>query len=272
MSTQPTARAAEPFGALVSEHRPSRDHARAYLLLVAFSLAAVFISLGWGVIRWYLAYTDYGPALVWRWSGPAFIVASASGLLCLAGLILASRHRGMEIRVHENGLVVVHGRKGTRIPWGEILSVRTSAIRYGPPGLIREREADLVIEYRGLGPDNPGHKTAPRRLRLTHALSGFEGLAAELKQRIYPHLVGAYSEAFNRGNAVSFGKLELTPDGVRVSKRVVPWKSLAGVNLDRGLLTIRAKEAGGAAIRIAAHRVPNVELCVQLIQYLSQRS
>jgi hypothetical protein len=272
VTTQPSTRVVEPFGALISEHRPSKDQGRGYLILVGLSLLGVFLAMVWGLIRWYLAYTQYGPALVWRWSGPAFALAAALAALCLAGIILASRDRGVEIRVHENGLVILRGRRGKRVPWGEIESVRTSSVRYGPPGLARRREADLVLHFRKVGAGNPAPAPNPRRLRLTHALSGFEILSAELKQRVYPHLVGEYSESFNRGQSLAFGKLQLTPEGVRLRKRLVPWKSFGEVRLDRGLLLVRPKGNGGATIRIAAHRIPNVDLCVQLIQYLSQQA
>jgi hypothetical protein len=272
VTTQPSARVLEPFGALISEHRPSKDQGRGYLILVGLSLLGVFLAMAWGLIRWYMAYTQYGPALVWRWSGPSFAVAAALAAVCLAGIILASRSRGIEIRVYENGLVILRGRKGTRIPWGEIESVHTSSVRYGLPGLARRHEVDLVLHFRRVGAGNPAPAPNPRRIRLTHALGGFETLGEELKQRVYPHLVGEYSESFNRGQPVAFGGLKLTAEGVRLKKRLVAWKSFGEVRLDRGVLLVRPKENNGGAIRIAAHRIPNVELCVQLIQYLSQRA
>lgn len=263
----------EQFGPLVSEHRPRTEIARGYLALAALCLVGAAAAAGIGLVRWYLAYSHYGPALVWRWSTPAFLTAGALGGVVLAAVVAAGRVRGLAVLVHENGLVLLRGRRGTWIPWNQVLSVRTSSIRYGPPGFARRREADLVLQYDKTPSGNPHTQPDSRSIRLPHTLAELENLGAAVKQRVYPLLLEAYSEAFNRGSPVVFGRLHLTADGLRVRKRMIPWKSLGEASLARGDLLIRpAPSADASAVRVPAHRVPNVELCLQLIQYLSQRA
>jgi hypothetical protein len=226
-----------------------------------------------GVVRWYLAYTHFGPALVWRWSSPAFLTAGGLGILCIVAMLAAGRARGLSIRVHRNGLMILRGRRGTWVPWNRILSVQTSSIRYGPPGFPRRREAGLVLRYEGSKSANPGPKPRVRSIRLTYALEGIEDLAAAVKERVYPLLLEASSESFNRGNPLVFGKVHLTKAGIQAGNRILSWKGLGEISLTRGELVVRpAAGSGGATVRVAAHRVPNVELCVQLIQYLSKRA
>jgi hypothetical protein len=244
-----------------------------YWVLGALSAVGMVVAATVGLVRWYLAYSHYGPALVWRWSSPALLTAGGLAVAGIVALVAAGRVRGLTVRVHGNGLMVLRGRRRTWIPWNRIQSIQTSAIRYGPPGFARRREADLRVRYQGEGRSNPGPKAATRSIRLTHALVGLESLGATAKERAYPLLLEGLSESFNQGNPVAFGVLHLTTEGLQVKKRLLPWKGLGDVTLARGQLVIRP-EVGRSAplIRIPAHRVPNVELCVQLIQYLSQRA
>jgi len=270
MTTQPSS---VQLGALLHEHPPRVDLGRSHLALAAVSVIGMVGAAGVGVVRWYLAFSHFGPALVWRWSSPAFLIAAGLGIAGMVAILTAWRLRGVSVRVHQNGLMVLRGRRGTWIPWNRILSVQTSLIRYGPPGFARRREAGLVLRYHKPGSGNPAPKPGWRSIRLTHALDGIENLGAAVKERVYPLLLEASSESFNRGIPLVFGKLHLTTQGLQVRKRLLPWTALGEISLARGELVIRPAAArGGPTFRIAAHRVPNVELCVQLIQYLSQQA
>jgi hypothetical protein len=151
--------------------------------------------------------------------------------------------------------------------------VRTSSIRYGLPGFPRQREADLVVEYEKAPSGNPNPAAGSRSVRLPHTLGDLEGLGASVKARVYPLLLEAYSASFNRGRPVEFGNVHLTKEGIRVHKQVLPWKSLSEAGVARGDLVLRgAPSSGTTLLRIPAHRVPNVELCLQLIQYLGRKA
>jgi hypothetical protein len=270
MSSSPSS---EQLGPLVSEHHPRDEIARGYGVLAALSLVGAGAAAAVGLVRWYLAYSHYGPALVWRWSTPAFLMAAGLGVVSLGAVFAAGRVHGLAVRVHENGLVLLRGRRGTWIPWNEIRTVQTSSIRYGLPGFPRQREADLVVEYEKTPSGNPHPTRGPRSVRLPHTLGGMESLGTSVKARVYPLLLEAYSASFNRGQPIEFGRVHLTAEGLRVGKQVFPWKSLSEASLARGELVLRGTPSSGTSLlRIPAHRVPNVELCLQLIQYLGQKA
>ncbi len=263
----------DELGPPVSEHHPRDEIARGYRVLAALCLVGAGAAAAVGLVRWYLAYSHYGPALVWRWSTPAFVMAAGLGVVALGAVTAAGRVHGLAVRVHENGLVLLRGRRGTWIPWNQIRTVRTSSIRYGLPGFPREREADLVLEYEKAPSGNPHPAPGSRTVRLPHTLGGLESLGAAVKERVYPLLLGAYSASFNQGRPIEFGKVQLTTDGPRVGKQLLPWKSLSEASLARGDLVLRGSPSSGTSlVRIPAHRVPNVELCLQLIQYLGQKA
>src|SRR3972149_5313032 len=145
MTTQPSS---VQLGALLHEHRPRVELGRSHLALAAVSAIGMVGAAGVGVVRWYLAYSHFGPALVWRWSSPAFLIAAGLGIAGMVAILTAWCLRGVSVRVHQNGLMVLRGRRGTWIPWNRILSVQTSLIRYGPPGFAPRR---------GGGPGLRGH-------------------------------------------------------------------------------------------------------------------
>ncbi len=270
MTTQPSL---VQLGKLLREHRPKAELSRGYHALAGVAALGALTASAVGVVRWFLAYSHFGPALVWRWSSLAFLIAAGLWIVCVASIFTAGRLRGLSVRLHRNGLMILRGRQRIWIPWSRVLAIQTSFIRYGPPGFARRREAGLILRYLEPKSGNPEPKPVIHSIRLTHALDGIEELGAAVKERVYPLLLETSSESFNRGNSLIFGKLQLTAKGLQVGDRLLPWKGLGEISLARGELVIRPSSGSdGPAFRMAAHRVPNVELCVQLIQYLSQQA
>ena len=92
------------------------------------------------------------------------------------------------------------------------------------------------------------------------------GLAEFIKSQVYPGLLEEYRRKYNQGDPLSFGPLILTAKDVRREDQILQWENLGRVSLGRGMLSLEATD--GQGIRIPAHRVPNVEICTQLIEHL----
>ncbi len=209
----------------------------------------------------FIAYTEYGPLLVGRWAAPPAIIGVA--LLAL-GLILgwrAWRTARLRIRLHAHGIAVVRGRRGRALPWEEVLTVWSRVERIGMPWASGPSRQRLEIEA-----------SDGRRVRLTEQLENFKILSQAVKSRVYPALLAAYTESFNQGRPIAFGPLILHKQGLRNGRRgPFGWSDVNSATLAAGRLTIELAGPGrGSRWKVPAHRIPNVELCAQLIQEIQQ--
>ena len=259
----PTDDATSPsFGPLIDVYGPSLRRRSVRLALLGVGLLASLVAFGVGGYRWYLAYTHYGPAVVWPWSLPWFSAGALFALLTLVVLIMLLAHRRLEVRLYQGGLVYQGRGPQIALAWNQVRQIRASAVRYGIFGLIWGGEMDIWLEGSG-----------ERRLHLTRAFSNLPELVDSIKQKVYPLLLASYTRAFNRGGTLAFGPLEMNGQGLTKGSQKMAWGELESAVLDRGVLTLQPVRSSRARrIRLPAHQVPNVDICLQLIQNLGQRA
>jgi len=215
------------------------------------------VTIGFGLHRWFLAYTHYGPAVIWRWSGPWFLAALGLSPALILGLVSIWRSRRTWVAIYPSGLVYHQGRREASLPWPEIQSLRTvsSLLGGGQPSA-------LLIEA-----------TDGRRLRLTRDLLAFEELVRQIKEQVYPRMHKALAQSFNRGQPLQFGPVHLDRQGLAVRQRRLAWEQIGQAELAGGFLRIQPVNGlGQPAIRLPASHVPNVDLCLQMIQSMLERS
>jgi hypothetical protein len=256
----PTAfRVQERLGPPLREHRPRRGSQRGYTvagwLLLAIGLGAGLLAAGRGLF----AYETFGPLAVERWAAPP---AYASAILLAVGLGLLWLGRGpsrMVVRQHARGLAIERGRRGSAIPWDDIKHVYTSSVRYGPGPLALGHQEELVLVTRD-----------GRRYRLRQALDDFDELVTAVKRGAYPTLLDTYTRAFNQAQSIAFGPLQLAPEGIHNGRKVLSWNQVGQARLERGWLVVDPSDAkAGPRLRFPARAVPNVDVCLQLIQELT---
>lgn len=219
-------------------------------------ILGVLVCLSVGAWRWGLAYTNYGPAVVWRWSVPWFTGALGLTPLAALGFLSLWRTRKTKILVYPSGILYRRAGRSINLPWQEIVAIRT----VGPwPGL----------RLLGVGrPLSLSLETADgRTLRFSQELSDFKSLVDTVKGKVYPPMLRAYTQRFNSGGTLQFGPITLRPEGVQVGQRQLPWKLLHGASLDGGELTLfPTPETKLKPIKLSAAQVPNIDLCFQMIQ------
>lgn len=256
------ARLQSRLGPIARVHRVRSGLRRTQFWAAVTLAAAAGAAWLFAAARGLIAYTAYGPLLVPRWVGAPLALGLALALGAAWMAARAWRASRVRVRLHASGLAILRGRRGQALTWGDVRRVWSRAERTGLPGLPGTRRVRLEIEA-----------VDGRRLRLDDRLEDFESLAAAVKAGVYPRLLAEYTRAFNGREPIQFGPLRLTPDGVVDPRRgeLIGWKEIRGASLAGGRVLIETARPGRrAALRVTAHRVPNVELCTQLIQEIGQ--
>ena len=251
------------LGSILRVHRV-RPSLRRGAMLGALGLASAAVLLWtYGAYRGFVAYTEYGPLLVGRWLSGPLALATGCGVVSVWAGARAWRSSRLRVRLHEHGLAIIRGRRGRALVWDDVVALWSRAERTGLPGLAGSRRLRLDVET-----------TDRKRLRLDDSLEGFETLAAEVKGHVYPGLLEDYTRAFNEHRPLDFGLLTLNHSGIQDGGRpALLWQEVQGARIDTGRLLIQTTLPGRQSARsLPANRIPNVELCAQLIQEIRQTS
>lgn len=233
------------------------------LVYPSFGLVGLLATLAlWGLAawRWIFAYSTYGPAIVWRIAFPLILFSLVTLASGLTGVVATIRLGPLVVTTYERGLTVRRGRRGKLVRWSHIRHLRTSVVRYGFSGLSWGHRSSITLTLDG-----------GQRFRFTSALADVDGLIATVKGNVYPRLLDEYTRAFNQGQALGFGPIVLSTQGIQQGRSRLDWTNLGRASLENGRLVLTPRSgAEGSKIRVEARRIPNVDLCLQFIQHLSK--
>jgi len=251
---------ATPLGNVLRVH-----DARTNLMLrdqVAMALSALVAvaALAFGIWRWYDAYQHYGPALVSRWTTPSLVAGGVASLFFLAAFIDASRKRHFRVAVCEEGLILQRGRKQIGVRWKGVEALHIQATRYLIPTLNRRQPLRLRLHIRGQDP-----------IPLPASLDDMNTLIEVIKAHTYPALLDSYRQRLDQGHEIIFGPLNVSNTRLQIGKAEYLWENVPRTWLEKGQLCIQTEKDGRGTIRrIAAHKIPNVDLCTQILHHLGQ--
>ena len=239
-----------------TSHPVKHELLRTYLTVTTLGFIGAIAAFIWAIFRWNFAYHYFGPAVVGRWTTPALILSLVLAAMGAIGLILYLSVRSYRVTTNEISVLITKRNHSIAIPWEEIEYVRSSSIRYGVAKLDWGNRSTLWI-----------HTSNDQVFRFANNLTDFNSLAETVKANLYPRYLAHYRQYLNQGQSIDFGPVQLTPNGIVFGRKECHWSALEGVSLARGRLTITVKNGPRMkSYSIPARKIPNSDLCAQLIQ------
>ena len=214
-----------------------------------------------GIGRWQFALQNYGPASIRNLIAPVLWFLFFFMALSIVAFLNLRRFRGVELQISPSGLVIQKSKTLESIMWHEVSRIRASFVRYGLFGFAWGRKTELEI-----------FTEEGRRYRFDQSIEAIDTLIELTKSYVYPILFEKYRETFNQGEPLNFGPLILTSDGILNSRKALRWKDLGEIRLKEGMLQLQPFEnIDGPKLSVSAHKIPNIDLCLQLIRHMAQQ-
>jgi hypothetical protein len=243
-------------------HRIRRTVYLRSLILFLLTLLGTFLSLGILIWQWQQTITNFGPAALLRWIAIPFWATVLFSLLTVISFTMLRRKRRRDLQVSNMGLTIQKGKVLESITWDEVVHVHTVLERFGILGITWGNKAEIQL----MNSDG-------RKFKFNQSYERIDELIEEVKHFVYPRMFEKYRLAFNRGEPISFGPLILTSDGILNGRKALRWKDLKAIKMESGALKLRPFEnSEGPRFSIPAHKVPNIDLCIQLINHLSPQT
>jgi hypothetical protein len=238
------------------EYRIRRSVQRTYGIIAIVCAISAIVSFCYSIWSWYFAYSNYGPAAVWRWSELPFYTSLGLGAIALIATIYWLRSRALVVRTSDDALIVQRGRQQKRTQWGEIESiVAVSERTWSPFNAGRERFQFWIQQYSG------------KKQRFGTTLEDIQRLAATIKLQIYPLLLEKYRRQLAQNETIDLGAVQISRDGIGIKRRQIKWQELSGAELQGGKLVVHYRNTQrGMKVAIPSRRVKNMDLCIQIIE------
>ncbi len=240
-------------------HKARRRERRLHLAMAALGLVAGSGFLLVGGYRWTFALSNYGPAVVWRWSAAWLVVGMLFLLFGLVGATWVFRWNWLAVTSFEKGLEIRRRNRISTVPWSEVQAVLVSGVTYGVLGLIWGRRSSLRLEI-----------ASGQKQHFPDTLAGLAELITTIKRHVYPRLLNEYFTHLRNGQPIAFGPLQIRPEGVAKGPRRFSWGEVASAELKDGTILIKTNQKG-SPMRVRASAVPNAEICLQLVQHYAKQ-
>jgi hypothetical protein len=235
----------------ISNKRNSLGYAAGLLLFLA-SLAACIV----GYLRWNFAYSNYGPLVVWRFSGLWFWLGLFLAAIGLWILFRTLRQQRFVVETSRQAMIIHKGKRKLGYAWSEIIAIQLHAVRYITSRQDRSIHTILVL-----------HLMDGSQIKFKRSLQDLDRLIDTCKRMIYPRLLDNYVNLYNRGERLSFHGLSIDREGIHNRRKSIPWKQVDSTRIDQGKFLVSSVQKGRKHnIRLPVSQVYNADLCLQLIE------
>ncbi len=198
--------------------------------------AGLGVGLGlYGLWRAYWGYTHHGPTAALYWPRPYLLLS-----VVLLGATLAYFFPRWK-RARQRWVLSAQGVHLPRrkVAWDEIEGLVTD--------FTPRRRRLVLLTTQGTLRIEPDPEVVPSAL-------------AYLEARLYPSLAVRWRNAWRQGRAIPCGPWQISPTGIRVGRRWVPWAAVRQIGLRQGRLVIELKHR---TLALPVRRAPNAALLVR---------
>ncbi len=233
-----------------------------YLSLSLFGLMGMVVIFVIGLWRWRYVMTHFGPAVLWRWLHPYLWAALGLGLVGGMGLYLLLHTSRQEIQLSPMGITWRKGSKLKISRWDEIENIFITSIHYGILDFIWASRTEVSLQIQ-----------KGKLLKISQAFENIEMLVDTMKHYVYPLMFEKFRKAYNRGEPVQFGPITLTTKGVLNGRKALRWQDIDKIQFHKGRLELYPiEETRENKFSFPAHKIPNIDLCVQILHYLGPQT
>jgi hypothetical protein len=233
-----------------------------YLILAILGVLGELVIILIGLNRWRFVLTNFGPAVVWRWISPFLWVGLGFGLLGTIALTLLLRTNRQEIQISPEAFTWRKGRNLSVHRWEDIQNIFITSIRYGILDFEWAKKTEVIL-----------HLDTGKRIRINQVFENIERLVDTIKKYVYPIMFERFRHKFNNGEPLAFGPLLLTTQGVLNGRKTLRWQDIGEILVDRGSLWLRPIDSSGSSqLSIPTQKIPNIDLCVQLLHHFGPQS
>ena len=175
--------------------------------------------------------------------------------------------RKTTVTVHEEGISYKSPFRQTDLRWNEITETRYGqqpinvAVHFGLIGWL------VAAMAGGNSKMNRSFElVGPQKIAVNSNIRDVEGVVRLCLAEINPRLRKDADRILSSGGTVSFGKISLSPAGVVwKSKEPIPYTAIVKSKIDGSMLRIKAEGKWLDNIAIAAKKVPNIFILLDLI-------
>ncbi|MBI1915761.1 MAG: hypothetical protein HYS12_13660 [Planctomycetes bacterium] len=130
-------------------------------------------------------------------------------VLCLAGIITATRRITWQTIIYSNGLLLHRNKKTENICWEDVKSY-TETVNY-THGIRYDHQ--IVI-----------HLYSGKRIEFDSTIKGVDIVGQKLREKCNPLILSRAVQSLNNNEPIEFGDLVVRPDGLEVTVRENAWK------------------------------------------------
>lgn len=172
-------------------------------------------------------------------------------------LLKPALYSSRRVYLCSNGFAYTHGGKTDIYPWQHIDAMWQQVTRRYYNGIYTGTTHKYTIR-----------RSDGAQLILNDIFPDVELIGNRIAQEITRCLLPRAITSYNAGQTITFGKLSVNMQGVSNGREMLPWNQIKGINVNRGIVSVKkeGKILNWSTVQVA--HVPNIFVFMALVNYI----
>jgi hypothetical protein len=230
--------AANGLGELIAVYKPKYTNPLAIIGIVLAVIIADIIAL---VVSFYVGFIFY--------------ILGVVPILVIIWAINALLHCNLRVYMFSNGFINGRGRNGEVVRWDQVKAIWEDA---------KQGRSSGTFTYTVQRNDG-------KILKQGNPLQNSKDMGVQMMREIIKIHLPLAKAAYDAGQTLSFGKINVDRQGLNNGKEMVPWSQIGRVTTQQGIVCI---EKDGRVIKwssVKSAEVPNLAVLMTLVSHIVQR-